>query len=186
MENVATLVSRVRAALGPDVVVGGRDGYRLGVAVRIDLHDAAQLVTAAERHVNTGRRECARAFADRALKLLDSGSVLTDHQGAPWTQVAHVQHIELLRRARHTASQAALAMRDAHAAAAAAQAAIQADPLDEVAYRALLTAYNLAGEPARALTAYERLRRTLAHELGVDPAQATRDVHASILQAGQE
>src|SRR5262245_60920312 len=38
-ENVATIVSRLRKVLGPDVIVGGRDGYRLG-AVRVDLDDA--------------------------------------------------------------------------------------------------------------------------------------------------
>lgn len=186
VENVATLVSRIRAALGSDVVVGGRSGYRLGASVRTDLYDAAQLVAAAEDGVGAGHPERARSFAEPALELLGRGPVLIDHQGAAWTQPAQLQHVELLRRARHAAAQAALAVRDAHAAAAAAQAAIQADPLDEVAYRALLTAYSLAGEPARALTAYEQLRRTLADELGIDPDPATRELHISILQSGRE
>ena len=30
-QNVATLVSRLRAALGSDVIIGGRGGYRLGM-----------------------------------------------------------------------------------------------------------------------------------------------------------
>jgi DNA-binding SARP family transcriptional activator len=40
-DNVATLVSRLRAALGPAVITGNRDGYRLGAAVHVDIHDAA-------------------------------------------------------------------------------------------------------------------------------------------------
>src|SRR5688500_2113690 len=35
--NVATLVSRLRAVLGPDAIVGRRDGYRLGRTVVVDL-----------------------------------------------------------------------------------------------------------------------------------------------------
>ena len=89
---------------------------------------------------------------------------------------AQIEHTDLLRRARHATAQAALAAGDARAAVAAAEAAVRADPLDEVAYRALLNALNSAGEPARALTAYERLRRTLARQLGVDPATATRQL----------
>src|SRR5262245_59774635 len=42
-DNVATLVSRLRAALGTDVIVGNRDGYRLGTA-HVDLHEAAGLI----------------------------------------------------------------------------------------------------------------------------------------------
>jgi len=42
-ENVATLVSRLRRALGDGVIQGGRPGYRLGAApaVRVDLDEAA-------------------------------------------------------------------------------------------------------------------------------------------------
>jgi DNA-binding SARP family transcriptional activator len=43
-DNVATLVSRLRSALGPDAIVGGRAGYRLGERLRIDLHEAAAML----------------------------------------------------------------------------------------------------------------------------------------------
>jgi DNA-binding SARP family transcriptional activator len=46
-----------------------------------------------------------------------------------------------------------------------------------------MRADHAAGEPARALQTYERLRTTLATELGVDPAPATRAVHMTILRA---
>src|SRR4051794_29958413 len=43
-QNVASLVSRLRAKFGVDLVVGGRSsGYRLGRRVRVDLDDAAEL-----------------------------------------------------------------------------------------------------------------------------------------------
>lgn len=182
VENVAILVSRLRATLGPSVVVGGRTGYRLNDATRIDIQDAAELVATAEAHLAAREPRRARAAVEPALELLGAGPVLADHQGAAWTQPAQIEHTDLLRRARHATAQAALAAGDAWAAVAAAEAAVRADPLDEVAYRALLNAHNSAGEPARALTAYERLRRTLARELGVDPAPATRQLYLSILR----
>ena len=39
-----------------------------------------------------------------------------------------------------------------------------------------------AGEPARALVAYEALRGTLAGELGADPAPQTQELHLAILR----
>ncbi len=41
-ENVATLVSRLRRALGSSVINGGRQGYRLGDAgIAVDLDEAS-------------------------------------------------------------------------------------------------------------------------------------------------
>lgn len=40
-DNVATLVSRLRALLGPDAVLGGRPAYRIGPAVEVDVAQAA-------------------------------------------------------------------------------------------------------------------------------------------------
>ena len=42
-----------------------------------------------------------------------------------------------------------------------------------------------SGEPARALIAYERLRGTLADDLGTYPATATRDLHVDVLRGRQ-
>jgi hypothetical protein len=63
-----------------------------------------------------------------------------------------------------------------------ARAAATADPLDEAAWRALMTAQVAAGAPAAALAAYEQLRATLADELGTDPAPETQALHLSILR----
>ena len=41
--------------------------------------------------------------------------------------------------------------------------------LEEAAWRAAMAAHAVAGEPAAALAAYERLRQILAEELGTDP-----------------
>lgn len=184
-ENVATLVSRLRTVLGRDTVIGGRPGYRLGGAVATDVRDAGALVSEAESRLATGEPSLALVAAEQTLHLLGDDVVLADEPDAPWAEPARAQYSDLLCRARHTAAEAALRTGDLPAATSAADAAVSADPLDEVGYRLLMRAYDAAGEPARALAVYERARATLAEELGAHPAPATRELHVAILRGTQ-
>lgn len=179
---VATLVSRLRRVLGAEAIVGGRGTYRLGSApvVQVDLDQAAELVAESERRVDTEPALSASAAA-RALGLLGQ-AVLADQPTAEWAEPARVEHAALLHRARLTASRAALLSDDPTAAVGPAAAAVAANPLDEDAVRALMTAHHAVGRPADALAAYEELRHTLADELGIDPAQATQQLHLAVLR----
>jgi DNA-binding SARP family transcriptional activator/tetratricopeptide (TPR) repeat protein len=183
-ENVATLVSRLRVALGPGAVEGGRHGYRLGrdPAVRVDLDDAARLVAESQRRLAEGTPVLAATAATAAMEVLGDAGVLTDQPDADWVQLARTEGATLLRAARLAAAAAACQAGDPGAARTAAEAAVGADPLDEAAHRLLMTAHQLAGEPSRALADYERLRVDLATELGADPDPQTRQIHLSILR----
>lgn len=182
VQNVATLVSRLRGALGAGIVTGGRDGYRLGGApgVRVDLDLAAGLVDEAERRLGAG--EPAGTAAGRALELLHDGVVLAGEPDTPWVATARDEAAGLVRRARHVAASAGLYGADFARARRAAEAAILTDPFDEVAYRLLMRAHAAAGEPAKALLVYEELRHRLVAELGTDPAAETRAVHVAVLR----
>jgi DNA-binding SARP family transcriptional activator len=108
--NVATLVSRLRARLGPWVVRGDRrGGYRLDAAVPVDLHVASGLVTDSLALLAGRRPGAALVAACRALAMLEASSVLTDEGGADWAEPARRLHERLLRQARQTAGTAALA-----------------------------------------------------------------------------
>jgi DNA-binding SARP family transcriptional activator len=181
--NVATLVSRLRGKLGREVVVGGRGGYRLGDEIQVDLHEAAALVAAAEGCLSQGASDRGLRTAERAIQLLDRGTVLTEYPSANWADTARGMQEALLRRARHAAAESALHAAVPARALAVAQSALADDPLDETACRAFMRACVATGEPARAMLAYERLRGDLAAELGADPAPATRDLHVTILRA---
>ena len=181
--NVATLVSRLRATFGPEIIAGGRDGYRLGDGVRVDLHDAAALVAMAESCLNRGQPSRALSAAERAIRLLDRGQVLAAHPAADWAEQARATQEALLRRAWYTAAESALGAGVPVHAHVLAESAIAADPLDEAAYRVLMRAFVAMGEPARAMVAYQELRTTLAAELGTDPAAGTRDLYVTILRA---
>jgi DNA-binding SARP family transcriptional activator len=179
--NVATLVSRLRARFGPDMIIGGHGGYRLGSAIGIDLYDAATLVATAERGLRGGQPALSLQAAERAVRLLDGGPAMADYPNSDWVDQARATQDALLRRARHAAGESALDTAAPARAQLLAESAIAADPLDEAAYRVLMRACVATGEPARAMLAYQRLRTTLAAELGVDPTTTTQDLHLSIL-----
>jgi DNA-binding SARP family transcriptional activator len=186
-QNVASLVSRLRAVLGTEVVLGSRAGYRLGGGSRVsvDLDAAAGYCEQAERKL-AHAAAVALSAAERAIGLLSAGTALADDPYASWADPARGEVRELLRRGRLAAAQAALATGDPDLAARHAQAAIAADPLDEPAHRWYMSATASAGEPARALTAYVLLRERLAEELGADPAPQTRELHLAILRDQEE
>ncbi|WP_344388216.1 BTAD domain-containing putative transcriptional regulator, partial [Asanoa iriomotensis] len=178
-ENVATLVSRVRAALGAELVSGGRGGYR--VHADVDLHRAARAVAEAER-VLPGDPAAALEAAASAEAVLAAAPALTGELAADWAAAVRADQAEQLRRARQEVAAAAVAAGQPARARDAALAASRADPFDEEAVRGLMRAHDALGEPARALEVYERLRTLLAEELGVDPAAATRDLHVAVLR----
>jgi DNA-binding SARP family transcriptional activator len=178
-QNVATLVSRLRGRFGPDLIEGGRAMYRLGGPVTVDLNDAAELVSTAERGGDSG---VALRAARRALGLLEHADVLGAEPHAQWAEPAREQRAMLVRRARLAAADRALHVGELSAARDVAERAVADDALDEAAYRILMVVHAASGEPARALIAYERLRGILADELGTYPATATRALHVDILR----
>ena len=155
-QNVATLVSRLRAALGADLIQGGRAGYRLaaGPGIVVDLDAAARFCDQAEGKLATAAA-VALAAAERAHELLSAGTAIGDEPYADWADPAREQVRELLRRVRLVAAEAALATGDPRRAAGYAEAAMAADPLDEAAHRWYMSASVAAGEQAKALAAYE-------------------------------
>jgi DNA-binding SARP family transcriptional activator/tetratricopeptide (TPR) repeat protein len=182
-QNVASLVSRLRGVLGAGIIVGGRQGYRLTGEPRVgvDLDAAARCCERAERTLPASPA-IALAAAEQAMGLLSADVALAEEPYATWAGPAREQLRRLLRRGRLTAAEAALAIGEAGSAARCAEAALAADPLDETACRWYMSASAAAGEPARALVAYEALRGTLAGELGADPAPQTQELHLAILR----
>ena len=182
-QNVATMVSRLRATLGAELIQGGRAGYRLaaGPDVVVDLDAAAGFCEQAEGKLSTAAA-VALAAAERAHELLSAGTAIGDEPYADWAEPAREQVRGLLRRVRLAAAEASLATGDPRRAAGYAEAAVAADPLDEAAHRWYMAAAAEAGEQAKALAAYEALRQRLGRELGTDPAPQTRELHLAILR----
>jgi DNA-binding SARP family transcriptional activator len=127
--NLATLVSRLRAVLGPEVIAGDRNGWRFvaGARVEVDLEEAERLAGEAEARLG-GQPALALAAAERALALLGRGPFLADEPDADWALPARRQAERLTARARRLGWDAALAVGDPARAMALAQAAAAADP----------------------------------------------------------
>ena len=182
-QNIATLVSRLRAALGAGLIEGGRHGYRLarGPGITVDLDTVARLCDQAESKMVTAAAVALTA-AQRGHELLSDGTAMSEEPYATWADPAREEVRELLRRLRLVAAEAALATGNAWLAAGYAEAAMAADPLDETAHRQYMAASAAAGERGKSLAAYAALSRRLRRELGADPAPQTRELHLAILR----
>lgn len=118
--------------------------------------------------------------AARHAVALYGGAFLHDAEDEPW---------QLLYRARLASKFKRMVVRlvpgsDAPAARALLERALELDPLAEDLARDLMRLAAGAGDQAAALAVYERHRRAIAAELGVEPSKATRELAAS-LRAGQ-
>jgi DNA-binding SARP family transcriptional activator len=180
---VAPLVSRLRSSIGKEAVLRGRHGYRLGDLFTVDLDAAAEAAGRAARHLREARTRVALATARSAWTLLDEAIVLADFPDVEWVRPARALHGVLRRQVRHLIGRSALATADLAAAVAAAEAAVRDDPLDEAAHRILMSALDAAGDPARSLNTYHRLRAALA-EAGTEPESRTSDLYTNILRRG--
>ncbi|MBB4908658.1 AfsR/SARP family transcriptional regulator [Actinophytocola algeriensis] len=172
-------MSQLRRSLGAVVELdGSRDGYRLTVrAGTVDLREHRALVRDAASGTTPADTE---VLLDRALSL--------------WHWPALAELAGTARGARIVAdlTEEYLATVEAHADAALASgrcpalAARLAPVLDEHPLREriraqLMRALHRAGRQADALAVFDRGRRLLADELGVDPGQELRAAHAEIL-----
>lgn len=180
--TVSALVSRLRSRLGPGVIGGGRGSYRLGSAVQVDLHRAAEAVARAESLLNIGHARQAWVTVMKALEVLGEQELYPECPDVERAESARQLLPQLTRRARLVAARAGLRSGEVTAAVEEARRAVAADPLDELACQVLMQAHAEAGEPARAVTAYARLRAVLADELGIDPSSMTSDLHLTILR----
>nr|WP_237418231.1 BTAD domain-containing putative transcriptional regulator [Actinomadura rayongensis] len=176
---VQSLVSRLRAAIGRDLVPSSPAGYRLAVPPEaVDAHEFETRVAAARR---------AGSAADRAAGLraaldLWRGPALADARGRPAAD-ARAARLEALRRAALEERLDADLALGGHAGLIPELAAlVAADPLREPLRARLIRALYAAGRQADALAEYAALRRELADELGVDPSPELADLHVAMLR----
>ncbi|MFB0620035.1 BTAD domain-containing putative transcriptional regulator [Streptomyces sp. AGS-58] len=172
------LVGRLRRVLGAGAVASADGGYRLTAAPGdIDLARFDRLTGDGLRALAGGDPAGAAAVLDDALALW-RGPALADlpdrtAEAARWD----ARRLDALR-ARHTA---ALALGRAEQSLPELTALCDAHPLDEPLQALRLRALRDTGRPARALAAYEDVRRLLADRLGSDPGPELRALHAELL-----
>ncbi|MEU8171456.1 BTAD domain-containing putative transcriptional regulator [Microbispora hainanensis] len=205
-----SLVSRLRRELRHQGAREGLDGAVVSHPAGYLLDVPPEEVDAVEfeRLVRVGRaeRDPLRAAAVlRSALSLWRGAALADAAGLPFAQVAAARLEELRLSALEARVAADLALADA-AAGTAADAAmgtvadtvadtaaagalvaeleevVAAHPLREPFHALLMRALRAAGRRGDALEAFERVRRRLADELGVDPGPELRAAHLEALR----
>lgn len=174
-------ISKLRRALGPDVVVTERPGYLLDLAPdSVDVSRVASLVERARQAVSEGRTDDAAAQYTEAL---------SKWRGDPLPDLALSgvgrREIERLIELRHAVREELLEVRVAggehHLAIPELSALVLDAPLRERAWELLMLALYRAGRQADALRAYQRVRELLTRQIGVEPGAALKDLESAII-----
>src|SRR5829696_8545115 len=181
VKMVQILVSQLRKVLPPGVLSTRAPGY----LVELDDDDALDL-SRFNRIRAEGRAALEAGDAAAAARLLTDalelwrGPALAEFS-EPFARVegAHLEELRLgCLEERIDADLAA----GRHADVAGELDALAAQhPLRERLHRQLIVALYRAGRQAEALAAYERFRRTLDDELGIEPSSALKALQLAIL-----
>jgi DNA-binding SARP family transcriptional activator len=185
-QRLHTAVSRLRAALRaaggpPEVIETTETGYRLAIDPgQVDVARAAGSLRQARELRSAGRPAEASAAARDALELW-RGAPLADLLDNGWAgdHLRRLQDLKLSLLEEEFDGRLTLGMSpglvdDLETACASA-------PLRERLHAQLMLALNATGRRADALHEYDRVRRRLSEELGIDPGAVLRQAHQTVL-----
>lgn len=184
--SLAALASKLRALLAGagvrDAIDGALGAYRLVLPA-----DAWVDVLAAGAEIYRAEGALLRAAPDEAephaliAATIARREFLPDEEG-PWVERMRARLAEQRGRALEILAETLIHTGDTARAVRAASDVLAADPLRETGYQLLMRAHAAAGNRADALRVYERCRRALRDELGIDPSPATERVYLEILR----
>jgi len=181
-KSLQVYVWRLRKALGaPERLRSRARGYVLDVAPEeLDLDRFSRLVEEGRRALGAAEPERAEQQLREALALW-RGPPLADFGFATFAQGEIVRLEEMKVEALEQRIQADLALGRHEALIGELQSLVRAHPLRERLRAHLMIALYRADRQAEALEAYQRARRELTEELGIEPSKSLRDLHQAIL-----
>lgn len=189
-QNLYVAVNRLRQVLaahappgvaGPDLVLSTSTGYRLPESTWVDYH--------ALRQVAAEARRLRQQPPDQVLARLSAlvrprpESLLSDHTYADWAIGAREQARQDYMTLELLQGDMLARLGDWPAALEAYTTVFEMDPVQESVARQVMSTSVELGDIPGALRLFDRLRRALSEELGVDPVPETLALHAQILQA---
>ncbi|MDP8971089.1 MAG: AfsR/SARP family transcriptional regulator [Actinomycetota bacterium] len=190
--DLSVLVSKLRALLrsvGVDgsaalVPTAGCYELRLPAGSVVDVHAAAAHAAEAVRALREGEADQALAAAIAAADL-GRRPLLAGEEA--WWITGQRRELERARLAALDVAVQVLGERgDLARALVFAHEAVELAPFRESGYVSLMRLQLAAGDRAEALRTYERCRKLLADELGVDPAPETEAVYLQALRAHRQ
>ncbi|HEX8132725.1 MAG TPA: AAA family ATPase, partial [Actinomycetes bacterium] len=146
----------------------------------VDVEQAAGEANAAARAFAAGDLERALEAAEAARAL--AGRPLLPGQEGGWVERLRTAWQQLLIRALLVMVDASLARGRGEAAVQPAIELVGLEPFRESAHLRLLRAYAAAGDRGEAPRVYDRCRRLLAEELGVDPSPELEAAYLELLR----
>lgn len=181
-KTLQTYVWNLRQSLGPDVIATEPPGYRLCVeADEIDVGRFRALVRAGEAALKAGDPVHASEHFDQAVALWRGepfGGVAA-HTGLAAEAVRLTEEYLSTLESRMTAK---LAAGQHSVLVGELEALVHDHPYRERFWGHLMLALYRCGRQADALDAYQRVRRLLAEELGLEPGGELRRLEEAILQ----
>jgi DNA-binding SARP family transcriptional activator len=179
---LSALVSKVRGAVGPDVLRGRTElSVTLPEPAYVDVEVAMSALHAAESAV--ALRDWRRAWSSSLTAQLVARRRFLPEAETPWAESWRRRLAEVHARALECYAAACLGLGGAELPGAerAARELMEVAPLRETGHLLLMRTLAARGNVAEALAAYERLRILLREELGVNPCRAVQDAYTQLL-----
>jgi DNA-binding SARP family transcriptional activator len=171
---------RARGAAG-EVLVTREPGYLLRVAPgALDAARFEELTAQARRALSEGQADDAASLLREALELW-RGRAFEEFLDADFGAAESDRLAELRLGALENRIEADLRLGRHRDLVAELEALVREHPLREELHRLLLLSLYRAGRQAEALEAYQRARKILAGELGIDPGHALQELELAIL-----
>jgi WD40 repeat protein/DNA-binding SARP family transcriptional activator/energy-coupling factor transporter ATP-binding protein EcfA2 len=182
-------VTRLRRVLetdssssGPQAIHTVPGGWRLEVPDEdVDSRRFEVLAADSRTALQRGQWMSAATLAEDALALWRADAY-PEFRDVPVCATEAARLAELRSAVQEVAVDAALALGGAAELVGPLDQALLEDPLRERVWSQLMVALYRSGRPADALAAYQRARTVLRDELGVDPGDELRAVHAAVLE----
>jgi DNA-binding SARP family transcriptional activator len=182
---LSVLLSKLRRAVGPDVLGGGQEPrLMLSEPAWVDAEAAVDAVHRAESALATG--EWDRVYAGGRIAVYVAERVFMPAYEQRWVAERRRELEDVCVRGHECCAKTAL-----HAGGSElplgerhARALIELAPYREAGYALLMEILAARGSVPEALRVYEQLRLLLRDELGVAPGREVQAVHQRLLRAG--
>jgi DNA-binding SARP family transcriptional activator/tetratricopeptide (TPR) repeat protein len=177
-----TLLSRLRSALGRDIVYGRDElGLSLPEPAWVDVEAAASEVWRAQRALDSGDARAAWALAQVPLNIASRG--LLPGTQAPWLEPRRQELADIRLQALEVIGRAGLHLGGTQLGSVerAARTLIDSEPYRESGYVLLMAALEAQGNGAEGLRIFEQLRSLLRDELGIAPSPEAIQAHERLL-----
>ena len=179
--TVQVFVSRLRKAIGQDILETRAPGYLVRIAAeRLDVTRFQRLRVLGREALEQKRAPAAEQVLGEALSLF-RGPPLADFEYEPWAQ----QEVARLEEARlaclEEQVEARLELGHAGELVGELERLVSEHPLRERLRRQLMIALYRHGRQAEALDCYQQINALLRDELGIEPSPELRELQRRIL-----